>query len=84
MHFQIRGISQELNVTSVILEHDAGLGDNLVLWHCPICNQPLFQYSARLVMIVPGMTPTKVPVIIICPKCKHRYSLVSVVSNTML
>lgn len=77
----IRGKSISLDVTSVVLEYDpkmATLPENLILWHCPICNQPLFQYSARLVMIIPGMTPTKIPVIHICSKCKKRYLINSI------
>jgi uncharacterized protein with PIN domain len=84
MKFTAMGKNIDLDVTSVILEHDEDLGENLVLWHCPICNQPLFQYSARMVMIAPGMVPTKIPLIIICPKCKHRYLLVSITGDTML
>ena len=70
-----------MDVTSVILEYDPKIADsteNLILWHCPICNQPLFQYSARLVMIIPGMTPTKLPIIIACQKCKKRYLINSI------
>jgi C4-type Zn-finger protein len=85
MKFTAMGRDIDLDVTSVILEYDPKLADstsNLILWHCPICNQPLFQYSARLVMIIPGMTPTNVPIITICGKCKHRYMLVSIMGKT--
>ena len=83
MKFQIRGQSVDVDLTSVILEYNPILDENetlesLILWHCPICNQPLFQYSGKVIMIVPGKTPTKIPVIVNCEKCHHKYLINSI------
>lgn len=82
MKFTIRGVKSEIDVTSVVLEYDERLADeldNLILWHCPICNQPLFQYSGSMIAILPGMTPTKVPILVNCDKCKKKYMINSIV-----
>ena len=80
MKFKIRGEIADLVVTTVVLEHTtADDKESLLLWHCPIDNSPLFQFSGRQVMIVPGMVPTKLPVLNQCPKCKTRYLVVSII-----
>ena len=79
MKFKIHGKIADLVVTAVILEHTADDKESLLLWHCPIDNTPLFQYSGRQVMIVPGMVPTKLPLIHQCPKCRTKYLLVSII-----
>jgi len=82
MKFVIRGVSSDVSVTSVILEYNPKFADDLdelILWHCPICNTPLFQYSGNMVAILPGMTHTAVPVLVNCGKCKKRYMINSIV-----
>jgi len=84
MLFQIRNIPTEIDVTSVILSYNTREADfnNLILWHCPICNQPLFQYTGKVLMIVPGMTPaTSPPILIACARCKHKYLVNSIASD---
>jgi hypothetical protein len=84
MRFNIRGIPQDISVTTVVLEYNPNVIQNnspegLLLWHCPIDNSPLFQFSAHQVMIIPGMVPTKLPIINQCPKCKQKYLVISVI-----
>ena len=84
MRFKIQGKSIDLEVTTIVLEYNPNIIQNdspegLILWHCPIDNQPLFQYSGRQVMIIPGMVPTRLPVIKECPKCKTKYLVVSII-----
>jgi hypothetical protein len=84
MHFSIQGKKIDLKVTSIILEYDPKLvkddsPDGLILWHCPIDNTPLFQYSGKMVMVIPGMVPVKLPVIKECPKCKTKYLVVAMI-----
>ncbi len=81
MKFQIQGKIADLTVTTVVLEYTPTKDnpEGLILWHCPIDNQPLFQYSGRQVMIIPGMVETKLPLIHQCPRCKTKYLIVSVI-----
>ena len=84
MRFSIQGKIADLDVTTVVLEYNPNIiqGDSpegLLLWHCPIDNTPLFQFSGRVVMIVPGMAPTKIPLIIQCQKCKTKYLILSMI-----
>jgi hypothetical protein len=83
MRFNIKGLSTDIEVTTVVLEHNPNIiqkdsPEGLILWHCPIDNQPLFQFSGRQVMIIPGMVPTKIPIIVQCSKCHTRYLVLSV------
>jgi hypothetical protein len=84
MLFNIKGVKTNVEVTTVVLEYNPNIiqkdvPEGLMLWHCPVDNTPLFQYSARQVMIVPGMVPTKVPILKECPKCKTKYLVVTVI-----
>lgn len=80
MQFRIKGVPIDVSVTTVVLDsHLTDTPEGLILWHCPIDNQPLFQYSGKQVMIIPGMVPTNVPIIIQCSKCKQKYLIVSII-----
>jgi len=84
MQFRVRGNLTEVQVTTVVLEYDPNIiqkdmPEGLMLWHCPIDNTPLFQYSGKQVMIIPGMIPTKLPVIHQCSKCHTKYLVISVI-----
>ena len=84
MRFRIQGKPVDISVVSVVLEYNPTIvqkddPEGLMLWHCPIDNTPLFQYSGKMVMIIPGMVPTKLPVIHQCGKCKTRYLIISIV-----
>lgn len=84
MRFRIKGKIADLDVTTVVLEYNPNIiqkdmPEGLMLWHCPIDNQPLFQYSGKQVMIIPGRVPTKLPVIAQCSKCKTKYLIVSII-----
>jgi hypothetical protein len=81
MIFRIKGVQTDIAVTTVVLEANPlqfNSPEGLILWHCPIDNQPLFQYSGKQVMIIPGMVPTNLPLIVQCEKCHTKYLLVSV------
>jgi uncharacterized protein with PIN domain len=80
MKFHIRGKEIEEDVTSVVLQFKAEDSlESLLLWHCPICTEPLFQFSGKMISIIPGSTPTKIPVIVDCRKCKNKYLINSIV-----
>lgn len=84
MDFTVQGKKISLDVTTIVLEYNPNIIQNdspegLMLWHCPIDNQPLFQYSARMVMVIPGMIPTKLPVIHQCSKCRTKYLVISII-----
>jgi hypothetical protein len=83
MRFRIKGILTDVDVTSVTLEYNPNIIQNdspegLMLWHCPICTTPIFQFSGKLISITPGMVPSKLPPVIHqCPKCKIKYLVVT-------
>jgi hypothetical protein len=84
MDFKIGGVNRHVEVTTIVLEYNPNLiqkdtVEGLMLWHCPIDNTPLFQYSAKMVAIMPGMIPTKIPVIHQCPKCKTKYLISQII-----
>ena len=85
MHFRIKGIPTDVEVTSIVLEYNANIiqtdsPEGLLLWHCPICCSPLFQFSGRMVSITPGLVPSRQPPIIKeCPKCKQKYLIISII-----
>ena len=84
MIFTVKGQKVDLDVTSIVLEYNPNIiqpdsPEGLMLWHCPIDNSPLFQFSAKMVMIIPGMIETKIPVIHQCGKCKTKYLVISII-----
>jgi len=85
MKFRIRGIETDVSVTTITLEYNPNIvqkdsPEGLLLWHCPICCSPLFQFSGRMVSITPGMVPSRQPPIIKeCPKCGVKYLLVNII-----
>lgn len=84
MRFSILGKIADVNVTTVVLEANQNIiqkdsPEGLLMWHCPIDNQPLFQYSGRQVMIVPGMVPTPLPILHECQKCRTKYLIISMI-----
>lgn len=52
-------------------------------FHCPVCRCPLFQYCGEVVSIIPGGSPTPVPVIIQCKNknCGRKYYVHAMVGN---
>ena len=79
MNVVIQGNKQDIQVTSIILESDPLHPDMFTLFYCPKCGDTLFQYSGTVVMIVPGETKTKLPIIRQCRKCKTKYLINSIV-----
>lgn len=69
----IQGKETNLKVTSLILESDPLNPDMMSIFHCLICGQKGFQYSASIIMVIPGGTKVNVPIIHQCDRCKHRY-----------
>lgn len=72
---------QEINleVTSLILQADRTNPDKLKMFFCSDCGRPVFQYTAKLVMIVPGYTEVAIPIYSRCKTCRHQYLLNSIV-----
>ena len=78
MQGKINGQSINIKLTSVVLESDPENPDMFLMFHCPKDGKSMFQYSARVVMIVPGKTDTKLPIIKMCGFCKTRYLINSI------
>ena len=84
MRFRIQGKIADIDVTTVVLEYNPNIiqtdsPEGLLLWHCPIDNSPLFQFSGKQVMIIPGMIATKIPILHQCPKCKTKYLVIAMI-----
>jgi len=85
MKFSIKGQRVDVEVTTVVLEYNPNIiqkdsPEGLLLWHCPICCSPIFQFSGRMISITPGMVPSRQPPIIKeCPKCKVKYLVLSMI-----
>jgi hypothetical protein len=75
--FKTRGISVDIDLTTVVLEYDFNASDketNLIMWHCPVCANPVIQFGGRMVAILPGIVPSShPPLLALCQKCKHKY-----------
>lgn len=69
----------DIPVTSIILESDPLHPEMFALFFCPKCGDNLFQYSGTVIMIVPGGTHAKLPLIKQCRKCKTKYLINSIV-----
>ena len=71
---------QNIQVTSVIIGLDKNdpNGEMLHMFFCPNCQNPICQYKGRLVSIMPGASPLKLPVLIRC-RCKRVYQIDDVV-----
>jgi uncharacterized protein with PIN domain len=71
---------QEINleVTSLILQADHDNPNKLKMFFCSDCGRPVIQYSARLIMIVPGETPAILPIFTRCKTCKKQYLINSI------
>ncbi len=81
MRVLIREKIKDIDVVTIsIVENHT---DKLKMFNCPTCTNPLFQYQARIVSILPGMVPTEVPIVIQCKNtsCKQKYLLKTVVSR---
>lgn len=62
-----------LKVTSVVLEDDPSDPTRFSIFHCPKCSEKLIQHSGRVAMVLPGVTPTLLPIVVLCRKCSVRY-----------
>lgn len=70
----IRGSQVDISVTTVILAEDSHDPLGIKAWHCPICQNTVFQHGGQIIKIMPGSTPvTTLPVICQCDNCKHKY-----------
>lgn len=83
MQVVIRGISQEVAVTSVILQMDQMDPDStrLYMFHCSKCGSPVIQHTGFVARILPGNIPFPLPLVTRCPNrdCKHKYRFEAVV-----
>ena len=70
---------EDIRLTSIILEADRLRPDMLKMFFCIGCGDNILQYSGNVIMIVPGETFTKLPIIAQCRKCKTKYLINSIV-----
>lgn len=60
-------------------------GDGKIrMFFCPNCQAPLLQYKGKIVAIVPGFTPSPLPMIRKCDGCKMKYSFNGIVEFTKI
>ena len=67
-------ITKELPVTTVVVEKH-GDPDDVHMFFCPNCGQPILQYKGRIAFILPGAAPCNMPVIVECKRCKTKYMI---------
>ena len=81
MKISVRDQIKDIDVVTVTLVEHRGSG--FKMFNCPTCKNPIFQYKGRLVSIVPGYTPTKIPVVKQCSNnnCRQKYLLSTIVSK---
>ena len=72
----------EIRYTSVWLVNN---NDKILpnVFYCPKCRAPVIQYIGEMVTIVPGGSPSKVPIIVKCPnpKCGTKYYFNAIVNE---
>jgi hypothetical protein len=82
MRYSALGQSKEMDVTSLILDYDvrnSNVETNMIMFHCPVCKTPVFQYGGRMIAILPGLVPnTNPPIVVRCIKCQKKYLLLSI------
>lgn len=68
--------AKKIDIVSVIIGKDkADLdGTHVHMWFCPTCQNPMFQYTGKLISITPGSSPSQVRVILKC-RCKTIYQI---------
>ena len=70
----IRGSQVDLSVTTVVLAENPNEPLTLKMWHCPTCQNRLFQHGGNIIKIMPGHTPiTSLPIVIQCGNCHANY-----------
>ena len=77
--------TMDLDVTSVILK-DAG-DNRLRMFFCMNCQNPILQYiGGKIVQVLPGAVPAKLPTIVQCNNrnCRTKYLFERIVSREML
>ena len=74
MKAYIRGSQVDISVTTIILAENPNDELSIKAWHCPICQNTVFQHAGQIIKIMPGATPvTRLPVIVQCDNCKQKY-----------
>jgi len=80
---EIGGEVKTIQVTTVILSHDYNdpNGVNMYSYHCHRCGHIMLQYKGFVAKVLPGLTPIKLPKIIMCTntRCKQRYCFETIV-----
>jgi len=66
-----------MDVVSITINSDKKdpEGKKVKMWFCPNCQNPCFQYTGKLISVVPGSTPSPVRVIIKCLRCGTIYQI---------
>lgn len=67
-------VSQKFRrITSVWLEVNQSVG--LEMFNCPTCKAPILQIQGDIVTMLPGESPSRLPIIIQCrnPNCGRKY-----------
>ena len=70
---------------SVFLEkHDDG--DQIHIFYCPSCRNPILQYQGETVLILPGLSPTKLPLLVKCKNknCERVYNFEAFVEEELM
>ena len=78
MKILIREQIKDIDVITVAIAEN--FTNNMKMFNCPTCKNPVFQYKGRLVSIIPGFAPTEVPTIVQCSNsnCRQKY-LISII-----
>lgn len=73
------GTSQNIKVTSVILEADPENPTMMKRFMCIYCGEMVGQFiGTDVIFIVPGETPGILPLMVRCKPCKTRYLINSI------
>lgn len=78
MDVEILGNKKSFTVTSVIITTPKDGFNDLHMFFCYNCKNPLFQYKGRVVSITSGSTPHTVPIILKCSHCKTAIQVVDI------
>lgn len=75
MRTSVKGIPSESYINSVTLTHNKQDPDNVYLYHCYKCGQPITKVQGLISSITAGYIPSMdVAVISQCRKCKENYT----------
>ena len=69
-HFTLRN-NILIDYTSVWLREN--LTNELELFYCPKCRYPLLQYQGDIVTLLPGTSQSRLPIVVQCRSCSHKY-----------